>query len=101
MRWLVIALLASLPAAAQTPVIGPGNLPPDFYPHSSCAKPDMSMIGRKPGDARDVKAVDAYNKQVQAYNQAAPAFNACIQAYADKANNDMARIRAAVQDANH
>jgi hypothetical protein len=103
MKWLMTAMLMALPvgAMAQTPVIGPGNLPPDFYPHSNCAKPDMSMIGRKPGDARDVKAVDAYNKQVQAYNQAAPAFNACIQDYAAKANNDMARIRAAVQDANH
>jgi hypothetical protein len=104
MRFLMIALLVlPVAAAAQPPLaeIGPGNLPPDFYPRSTCVKPDMAMIGRKPGDARDVKAVEAYNKQVQAYNQAAPAFNACIQAYADRANIDIGRIRAAVQDANN
>jgi hypothetical protein len=105
------AMLVALPACAvaQTappvpvpvPVPPAGNLPADFYPRSPCTKPDLSMIGRKPGDARDVQAVEAYNKQVQAYNQAAPAFNACIQAYADRANVDIGRIRAAVQDANH
>jgi hypothetical protein len=103
MRWLMIAMLALPMAAAAQPLpanIGPGNLPPDFYPRSTCEKPDLSMIGRKPGDARDVKAVEAYNKQVQAYNQSAPVFNACVQDYAAKARNDMERIRAAIQDAN-
>jgi len=107
MRWLMTAMLVALPACAMAQTVPPvpvpaaGNLPADFYPRSPCTKPDLSMIGRKPGDARDVKAVEAYNKQVQAYNQAAPAFNACIQAYADRANIDIGRIRAAVQDANH
>ncbi len=103
MRFLMIALLAlPVAAAAQPPLaeIGPGNLQPDFYPRSTCVKPDMAMIGPKPRDARDVRAVEAYNKQVQAYNKSAPVFNACVQDYAAKARNDMERIRAAIQDAN-
>ncbi len=104
---LAMLVMASLAASAQEPVlvapgavIAPGNLPPDFYPRSPCVKPDMAAIGAKPRDARDVKAVDEYNQRVQAYNKVAPAFNACIKDYAARAQNAIARIQAAIQDAN-
>jgi len=86
------------PAAGAA--VGPGNLPPDFYPQSPCAKPDAAGIGDKPRDARDIKAVQDYNQRVQIYNRTAGAFNSCVVDYAAKANNDIARIQAAIRDAN-
>lgn len=81
-------------------VIGAGNLPPDFYPKSPCIKPDMASISDKPRDERDQKAVQDYNQRVQAYNKLAKAFNPCVTDYGAKANNDIARIQAAIRDAN-
>jgi hypothetical protein len=80
--------------------VGPGNLPPDFYPKSPCIKPDAASIGEKPRDARDLKAVQDYNQRVQAYNKTASGFNTCVVDYAGKANNDIARIQQAIRDAN-
>ena len=80
--------------------IGAGNLPADFYPKSPCPKPDAAGIADKPRDARDGKAVDAYNHRVQAYNKVAQAFNGCVVDYAARAQNDIARIQAAIRDAN-
>ena len=81
-------------------VIGAGNLPPDFYPRSPCAKPDAASIGDKPKDVRDLKAVQEYNQRVQTYNKVAGAFNGCVTDYAAKAQNDIARIQAAIRAAN-
>jgi hypothetical protein len=85
---------------AAGPVVGPGNLPPDFYPKSPCSKPDAASIGDKPRDARDLKAVQEYNQRVQAYNKVANAFNPCVTDYAAKARNDIERIQQAIRDAN-
>ena len=89
--------LSITPAPAA---VGAGNLPPDFYPKSPCAKPDSASIADKPKDARDVKAVQEYNQRIQTYNKTAQAFNGCITEYAAKAQNDIARIQAAIRDAN-
>ena len=89
--------ISSAPSATAP---GPGNLPPDFYPKSPCIKPDAASIGDKPRDARDGKAVDAYNRRIQAYNAVAHTFNACVTDYAAKAHNDIERIQAAIRDAN-
>ncbi len=83
-----------------TAPVGAGNLPPDFYPKSPCVKPDAAGIGDKPRDARDLKAVQEYNQRVQTYNKAAQVFNPCVTDYAARAQNDIARIQAAVRDAN-
>ena len=91
--------IAIKPPPAAT-IIGPGNLPPDFYPKSPCTKPDISSIPEKPRDERDQKAVLDYNQKVQAYNKLAKAFNPCVTDYGTRANNDIARIQAAIRDAN-
>lgn len=87
--------LSDAPAA-----MGAGNLPPDFYPKSPCIKPDAASLGDKPRDARDGKAIEAYNQRIQAYNTVARTFNACVADYAARARNDVERIQSAIRDAN-
>jgi hypothetical protein len=88
------AIPAAVPATVKTAATG--NLPPDFYPRSSCKKPDGKFLKRTPA-SRDIPA---YNKKVQAYNQAAHIFNLCVTAYTAQAQRDMEVIREAVNAAN-
>ncbi len=81
-------------------IIAPGNLPPDFYPKSTCVKPDLAALGKPPRDATDNRVAAIYNEKIAAYNRQAPAFNACLKDYAARAQNDVARINAAIRDAN-
>ncbi len=108
MRYLLIAVLCSLPVGAQAQTSGAptavkpvtsGNLPAGFYPRSPCIKPGSPDFGRKP-DQRNFKAVEAYNEKIRVYNKAMEDFNPCIQDYAAKANHDIQEIRAAVAAAN-
>jgi hypothetical protein len=105
----VITLLLAMTAAAQAqdaaiPVPVPetvktaaiGNLPLGFYPRSPCKKPDGKFLARPP-TAIDIPA---YNKKVQAYNQAAHVFNACVTTYTAQAQHDMHAIREAIHAAN-
>ena len=94
------AMTTERAAPASSIPDGQGNLPPDFYPKSPCIKPDAAGIGDKPRDARDVKAVDEYNRRIQTYNTVAQTFNGCVTDYAAKARNDIDRIQAAIRDAN-
>lgn len=82
--------------APPPPSAGTGNLPADFYPRSSCAKPDQANVGAQPA-IKDIKAMTAYNLRVAAFNQDVVTFNACLKTYQDKAQHDIEEIRAAVQ----
>lgn len=89
---------AAISAAAPTTVktAATGNLPPDFYPRSSCKKPDGRFLKTQPTSID----IPAYNKKVQAYNHAAHVFNTCVTTYTAQAQRDMQRIRDAVNAAN-
>jgi hypothetical protein len=80
------------------PPTGTGNLPANFYPRSRCVKPDQSTIGVQPA-TNDLKAMAAYNRQVEAFNQQALTFSVCLKTYQDKAQYDIQEIEAAVQPA--
>jgi hypothetical protein len=101
---LIVAALMALaaPAGAQMPVAAAGsNMPPDFYPHPACVKPDKGHLVQ-PGN--DVDAMRVYNFRVKAFNDKAALFNACLKTYTDNAQNDInaiqAIVHAAVADAN-
>ena len=71
----------------------PGNMPSGFYPAPDCSKPEA-----QPGVApsvHDVKAMDAYNAKVKAYNAAAEVFQECLKGYAARARADVAHIEQA------
>ena len=96
---IVAAVMApAAPAGAQTPVAAGSNMPPDFYPHSACVKPDKKVLGSAPG-VQDQDAMRAYNYKVKRFNDEAAAFNACLKIYIDNAQNDIAAIQAIVQAA--
>jgi hypothetical protein len=94
---VAFALLAG-PAAAQAPG---SNMPPDFYPHPPCTKPEKGHLVQ-PGN--DVDAMRVYNARVKEFNDRAVKFNACLKTYIDNAQNDIntiqAIVHAAVADAN-
>jgi len=100
---MVAAVMAlAVPAGAQMPVAAAGsNMPPDFYPHPACVKPDKSRLV-SPGN--DADAMRIYNMRVKAFNDKAVAYNACLKTYIDNAQNDInaiqAIVHAAVADAN-
>jgi hypothetical protein len=73
-----------------------GNLPADFYPRSSCVKPDQGTLGAQPAPT-DLKAMTGYNLKVKAFNQLAVTFNACLKTYQGKAQHDIREIQAAAQ----
>lgn len=75
----------------------PGNMPADFYPASSCVKPNRDMLGGQPPTS-DVKAMTAYNLRVAAFNDQARGFTDCLKIYQDKAKRDIEQIRAATRD---
>jgi hypothetical protein len=96
-RWMVIALLVTFPVLAQAQTMpAPGHLPPDSYPTSACVKPNRNTIGTP--DFTDTGQA-GYNTRVRSFNAQATAFNACIKAYVDKAQADIAQIQALVHDA--
>jgi hypothetical protein len=96
---LIVAALAGT-AAAQTPTAAPAgsNMPPDFYPHPQCEKPQGRLVA--PGN--DPDAMRIYN--LKAFNDRATSFNVCLKAFIDNAQNDINTIQAiahaAVTDAN-
>jgi|ERR1700722_11618328 hypothetical protein len=102
---LIVAALMALgaQAGAQMPTVTPAgsNMPPDFYPHPACVKPDKGHLVQ-PGN--DVDAMRVYNMRVKAFNDKAALFNACLKTYIDNAQNDINVIQgivhAAVADAN-
>jgi hypothetical protein len=100
---LIVAAVTALaePAGAQMPVAAGSNMPPDFYPHPACVKPDKGHLVQ-PGN--DVDAMRVYNFRVKAFNDKAALFNACLKTYIDNAQNDISAIQAivhaAVADAN-
>jgi hypothetical protein len=97
--------LAPPPVHFTTAGVAPvaGNLPPDFYPHPICVKPDKKGLSGAPG-VKDQDAMLAYNLRVKMFNDKAMTFNTCIKTYIDKARNDIntiqAIVHAAVADAN-
>lgn len=71
-------------ALAQEP---PGNLPADFYVRPLCKKPD-TISPRKP-TSTDRQEVSLYNSVVRRYNKELRDFDTCINAYSEKASNDI------------
>jgi len=88
------AIPAPVPETVKTAATG--NLPLGFYPRSPCKKPDGKFLERPPTTID----IPAYNKKVQAYNQAAHVFNACVTTYTAQAQHDMRAIRDAIHAAN-
>lgn len=80
-----------------------GNMPSGFYPRNLCIRPDQTSLGKAP-DASGQQAMTAYNLRVETFNQQALVFNACIKAYVDNGQKDIATIQnmvhAIVADAN-
>jgi hypothetical protein len=74
-----------------------GNLPADFYAKPGCARPEAPPVV-KPVRG-DQAGVDAYNVKVRRYNEAGKVFGACINAYSDRAHNDVDWIVFAVNTA--
>ena len=97
---MLAAMLLPATALAQAAC---SNMPPDFYPHPACVKPDEKTVGKSPG-IQDQQAMLAYNLKVKNFNQRAAAFNLCLKTYIDNAQNDItaiqAMVHAAVVDAN-
>jgi hypothetical protein len=91
-----LLLMACLATSAEGPdpvipgAASAGNLPADFYVTSGCARPEAIPVV-KPSYS-DRAAIDIYNAKVRRYNEAGKAFAACINAYVDKAPNDIAWI---------
>lgn len=83
--------LAFLPVSAQEPAPPPaalsGNLPPDFYIKAACEKPNRPSLAKPSYEDRD--GVATYNEAVRHYNARSKAFDSCINAYVDKAPNDI------------
>jgi len=65
----------------------PGNLVPDFYVRPSCEKPEKISL-HKPADIERDEVV-RYNAAVKRYNMQLMDFGACINAYVQKAPNDI------------
>jgi hypothetical protein len=110
MRVALVAVLMILPMTVQAQVLMPpsvaiaparvpaasGNMPPDFYPHPKCEKPEKKTLVKP---ANDPDAMLAYNMKVRAFNQRAVAFNACIKLYVDNAQYDINAIQTIVHAA--
>ncbi len=77
------------------PPPAPGNMPSGFYPSPDCTQPNSQPLGTVP-DIHDVKAMDAYNRNVKAYNALANYFNACLKGYIARAQVDIARIKGVI-----
>jgi len=84
--------------APPPPPAAIGNLPADFYPRSSCVKPDRGSVGAQPA-MTDLNAMRAYNIKVEMFNQQAAAFGVCLKSYQDRAQHDIQAIRSAVEPA--
>jgi hypothetical protein len=69
-------------AAAQD--LQPGNLPADFYPRSTCIKPDLTKVDR------------LNNMQILHYNRATRDYNACGKSYVANAAIDAERVLAMI-----
>jgi len=97
LAWSLLAMLSAA-AWAQTPEpsVLAGNLPPGFYIHSPCLKPDKPVGKPAYTDPQDV---GVYNLRVMRYNKAVAAFTVCIKAYNENANRDIERILSLVNGA--
>ena len=95
--WILFTVNTAIAKASNSnPPSAPaalGNMPAGFYPTPDCTKPDAPS-GAAPG-VRDVKALDAYNAKVKAYNAAAEVFQECLKGYAARARADVAHIEQA------
>jgi hypothetical protein len=100
----ILILSAFDACCAQAAVPGGSNIALSEYPAPSCSKPEtIPQPTGKPADNKDKAAVDAFNVKVAAYNAkvavfntAMHAFNDCMKTYVDNANNDIQRIKQAV-----
>jgi hypothetical protein len=92
----------SAQVTAIQPATSPGNLAADFYAQPGCVKPDKPTLPKPNYDDR--AGVAQYNQAVRRYNDGSKAFDACINAYVDKAPNDidwiMFTVNTAVAKAN-
>jgi|GEM_PF-1784561 len=92
--WIQFSLNAAIAkangSAAPSPPDAPGNMPTGFYPPPDCIRP-AGQLGAAP-DSRDIKAMDAYNREVGTFNVLAADFNECIKAYAGRARTDIVQI---------
>jgi outer membrane murein-binding lipoprotein Lpp len=86
---LLLAALAAAPAGAV--VYGGSNFGAYEYPSHNCGLPPM--LPQRPYDMSSVRDVEAYNRQVDAYNTQMRSFSECINAYVDRTEKDMQRIR--------
>jgi len=102
---MTILILSAFDACcANAAVPGGSNIALSEYPAPSCSKPEtIPQPTGKPADTKDKAAVDAFNVKVAAYNAkvavfntAMRAFNDCMKTYVDNANNDIQRIKQAV-----
>ena len=93
-RFLAPLLSLSLVAAATTAgavVYGGSNFGRFEYPAQECGLPPLAP--QRPYDMTSVREVEAYNQRVDQYNMQVRSFSECINAYVERAEKDMQRIR--------
>lgn len=80
--------MLSAPAASAQPAAPvTGNLPADFYIKAACEKPNRPSLPKP--SYEDPDSVATYNQAARHYNALSKAFDSCINAYVDKAPNDI------------
>ena len=92
---LCLSLLAALPAGAA--VYGGSNFGRFEYPSQDCGLPPFAP--QRPYDMTSVRDVEAYNARVDQYNTQVRSFSECINAYVDRAEKDIQRIREKANEA--
>ena len=82
-------LIATGPAGAA--VYGGSNFGRFDYPSQDCGLPPLAP--QRPADMTSVREVEAYNQRVDQYNMQVRSFSECINAYVERTEKDMQRIR--------
>ena len=94
---LCLTLLAAVPAGAA--VYGGSNFGRFEYPGQDCGLPPFAP--QRPYDMTSVRDVEAYNARVDQYNTQVRSFSECINAYVDRAEKDIQRIRERANEASN
>ena len=88
---LLAAALVAAAAPAGAVVYGGSNFGSYDYPTHNCGLPPYPP--QRPYDMTSVRDVETYNRLVDQYNTQVRSFSECINAYVERAERDMQRIR--------
>lgn len=94
---MAIVALSLIPLSAGAIVLGGTNLGVLGYPELECRKPYDKP--RKPYSFNNQWEVDQYNREVTRYNDELQQYKHCVVEYLENAENDILRIREAMEEA--